>query len=283
MNPAIGLKRRGAKGRVELKVLMDEGKGEEDGDIKGIEHWKKYKASVRRCHFSLTLMTKYADITSSFFFSTRPLFFLTQIGKGLAEEESLAQVHTLLEVREGKREGTILNLCNSHPTSLLFFSPSLFPYQTHGLIDNHVTSLLASEDGTKSVEVAKVCFSSSFLRFSLIALSLTESIFSRCFSSLSPSFPFSLLILPSKAACREDLRRTWRPRGGLPGRGRGQAVQELRRGGDERKGEGLPVLPRGGEEDVRAGDEGGGGDPARVSGLCLPVCVPLDEVTRFRR
>lgn len=44
MNPAIGLKRRGAKGRVELKVLTEEGK-EEEGDIKGIEQWKKYKVS----------------------------------------------------------------------------------------------------------------------------------------------------------------------------------------------------------------------------------------------
>jgi hypothetical protein len=44
VNPAIGLKRRGAKGRVELKVLTEEGK-EEEGDIKGIEQWKKYKAS----------------------------------------------------------------------------------------------------------------------------------------------------------------------------------------------------------------------------------------------
>lgn len=46
VNPAIGLKKRGAKGRVELKVLMEEGKEEEAGDIKGIEHWKKYKASA---------------------------------------------------------------------------------------------------------------------------------------------------------------------------------------------------------------------------------------------
>jgi hypothetical protein len=44
VNPAIGLKRRGAKGRVELKVLTEEGK-EEEGDIKGIEQWKKYKVS----------------------------------------------------------------------------------------------------------------------------------------------------------------------------------------------------------------------------------------------
>ena len=46
------------------------------------------------------------------------------MGTGLPEEESLAQVSSLLE--------------------------------THGLIDSHVTSLLASEDGTKSVEVAKI-------------------------------------------------------------------------------------------------------------------------------
>ncbi|GAB5037376.1 Hypothetical protein NocV09_07500090 [Nannochloropsis oceanica] len=89
VNPAIGLKRRGAKGRVELKLLTEDRKEGEEEDIKGIEHWKKFK-----------------------------------IGKGLAEEESLAQVHTLLEA--------------------------------HGLIDSHVTSLLASEDGTKSVEVAKL-------------------------------------------------------------------------------------------------------------------------------
>ena len=38
------MKRRGAKGRVELKVLTEEGK-EEEGDIKGIEQWKKYKVS----------------------------------------------------------------------------------------------------------------------------------------------------------------------------------------------------------------------------------------------
>jgi hypothetical protein len=45
VNPTIGLKRRGSKGRVELKV-MTEGGIAEDGGIKGIEHWKKYKASV---------------------------------------------------------------------------------------------------------------------------------------------------------------------------------------------------------------------------------------------
>lgn len=45
VNPAIGLKRRGAKGRVELKLLTEDRKEGEEEDIKGIEHWKKFKAS----------------------------------------------------------------------------------------------------------------------------------------------------------------------------------------------------------------------------------------------
>lgn len=52
----------------------------------------------------------------------------TQIGKGLAEEESLAQVHSLLEVRKGRtsNQGTqpnthIRSLLSSNPFSFLFF------------------------------------------------------------------------------------------------------------------------------------------------------------------
>ena len=114
VNDDIGLKRRGTKGRVELKVNTFKHTHThtthththttprslsllhthtytqvrtdivKEGGIKGIEHWRKYK-----------------------------------IGKGLPEEETLVQLSQIL--------------------------------LTHGLIDDHVTSLLAAEDGSKCI------------------------------------------------------------------------------------------------------------------------------------
>jgi hypothetical protein len=108
VNPAIGLKRRGAKGRVELKLLTEGGKEEVEG-IKGIEHWKKYKASCcswMHQTFSFpqasSAYSQFSSINLITTFTTT-LFQHQQIGKGLAEEESLAQVHTLLEVRKAKK------------------------------------------------------------------------------------------------------------------------------------------------------------------------------------
>ena len=129
VNPAIGLKRRGAKGRVELKVLTEEGK-EEEGDIKGIEKWKKYKASwVVMCSISLSLLFSLfsaVDHLTSFFLFLFLLVNATQIGKGLAEEETLAQVHTLLEVRKTKGERSSHTIELSHPPLLFYYTISLF-------------------------------------------------------------------------------------------------------------------------------------------------------------
>lgn len=94
----------------------------------------------------------------------------------------------------------------------------------------------------------------------------------------NPSFSSSassITFLFYKAACREGLRRARRPRAGLPGGGRGQALPELRRGREQRESGCLPLFPCCGEENVRAGNDGERGSLARLPGFCLQVCMSL--------